>query len=127
VAPVGWASAKAAGAERNNAMVAAEIATPPTAGRVQLSEVWVPAPSRRIRSTCACRFDHDSVATSLSRMSTVARIQVRSSCFGTFDHDSATRGLEALTVLGRVRSTPGVAPDHDFGEPWVRGLFIGVS
>jgi hypothetical protein len=127
VAPVGWASAKAAGAERNNAIVAAEIATPPTPGRVQLGAVWVPTPSRRIRSTCSRRLDHDSVATSLSRMSTVARIQVRSSCFRPFDHDSATRGLEALTVLGRVRSTPGVASDHDDGRPLVRGLFIGVS
>jgi len=39
VDPGGWASAKAAGAERNNAIVAAEIATPPTPGRVQLSEL----------------------------------------------------------------------------------------
>jgi hypothetical protein len=39
VVPFGWASAKAAGAESNRAMVTAEIATPPTPARVvQLSE-----------------------------------------------------------------------------------------
>jgi hypothetical protein len=39
VVPFGWASAKAAGAERRRAMVTAEMATPPTPARVvQLSE-----------------------------------------------------------------------------------------
>jgi hypothetical protein len=39
VVPLGWASAKAAGAGSNMAMVTAEIATPPTPARVvQLSE-----------------------------------------------------------------------------------------
>src|SRR5581483_11455520 len=60
------------------------------------------------------RSDHDSVGNSLSRMSTVARIQVRSPCFRMSDHDSATRGLEALTMTLRLRSTPDCAFDHDF-------------
>jgi hypothetical protein len=39
VVPFGWASAKAAGAERRRAMVTAEMATPPTPARVvQLNE-----------------------------------------------------------------------------------------
>jgi hypothetical protein len=39
VVPFGWASAKAAGAERRRAMVTAEMATPPTPARVvQLTE-----------------------------------------------------------------------------------------
>ena len=39
VVPFGWASAKAAGAERKSAMLAAETATPPAHVRVvQLSE-----------------------------------------------------------------------------------------
>ena len=81
------------------------------------------APSRRIRSTCSRRPDHDSVASSLSRMSTVARIQVRSACFRTPDHDSTTRGLEALTMtLSPIRSTPDFALDHDVGRPCVTGV-----
>src|SRR5436853_3235803 len=68
VVPLGWASAKAAGAERKSAIVAAETAAPPAHDRVvQLSDDSVPAPSLRIRSTCSRRSDHDSVGSSLSR------------------------------------------------------------
>jgi len=81
----------------------------------------------RIRSTCSRRSDHDSVLSSLSRMSTVARIQVRSSCSRTLDHDSATRGLEPLTMVLRVRSTPGLALDLDVGVPCVAGVVVGAS
>jgi hypothetical protein len=75
----------------------------------------------RIRSTHSRGFDHDSVAFSQSRMSTVAR-RVRSSRFRTFDHDSATRGLEALTMIPRARSSPDCALDHDVGRPCLAGV-----
>jgi hypothetical protein len=113
VVPVGWLSAKAAGAERKSAMLTAETASPVPPARVaQLSEEGVPAPSMRIRSTRSNGSDHDSAASSHPRMSTVAR-RVRSSRSRALDHDPATRGVETLTMASRVRSSRRCALDHD--------------
>ncbi len=116
VVPVGWVSAKAAGAETTRAMVTADIATPPTPARaVHVSDELLTAPPTRVRSSRSLGNDHDSVALSLSRISTAA--EVRSSRFRAFDHDSATRGVEATTVMLRARSSPVTALDHVLATP----------
>jgi hypothetical protein len=70
--PVGWVSATAGGAENSKTSVTAEIATPPPPASLVQVPSCVPALAWRIRSSRSNGLDHDSVASSRSRMSTVA-------------------------------------------------------
>jgi hypothetical protein len=104
-------SAQAPGVAKNSvrpAVVIARAANPPR--RIRLLEA-LPLAASRVRSSCVRTRDHDSVATQLVRMSTVAR-RARSSRSRVLDHDSAIRpGLSRFTK--RVRSSRFRALDHD--------------
>jgi len=104
-------SAQALGVAKNRvspATVIARAANPPR--RICLFRA-LPSAASRVRSSCDCTLDHDSVATHEVRMSTIAR-RARSSRSRVLDHDSAIRpGLTRLTK--RVRSSRFRVLDHD--------------